>query len=596
MGSKPQRTHTCNELNRTHVGQSVRLAGWVNSCRDLGGLVFIDLRDREGVTQLFLDPAAKPELMDAVRRIREEFVLAVEGAVRARPANMVNKDRATGAVEVEVQSLTILNTARPMPFNLDDSAVGEDLRLKYRYLDMRRSGLVGNLRLRHRLTKIVRDILDGEGFVEVETPILSKSTPEGARDYLVPSRVHPGSFYALPQAPQQYKQLLMVGGLERYFQIARCFRDEDLRADRQPEFTQIDLEMSFVDVDDIVAVVESMLAAVMKGIPGVEVQLPFPRLPHAEAMDRFGSDKPDTRFAMELAHLGDCVAGSDFRVFRDTLAEGGVVKAICAKGQAGASRKQIDAWTETAKLFGAKGLAWMKLAEGALSGGIAKFLSDDEKRAVVARLGAEEGDLVLIVADKARVANDALGRLRLDIANAAGMIPKGVFKFLWVVDFPLLDYDEEAGRYVAVHHPFTRPKDEDLDKLESDPGAVRAKAYDIVMNGVELGGGSIRIHEADLQRRMFAALGITGDEAQSRFGHLLEAFSYGAPPHGGVALGLDRFAMLLSGAPSIRDVIAFPKTAKASCLMTDSPSTVEQAQLDELCIASTATEDDEPTE
>ncbi|MDX9980419.1 MAG: aspartate--tRNA ligase, partial [Lentisphaeria bacterium] len=462
MGTTPLRTHTCNELNAAHVGQTVRLAGWVNSCRDLGGMVFIDLRDREGVTQLFLDPVAAADLMPAVRRIREEFVVGIEGLVRPRPANMVNRERATGAIEVEVKKLDILNAARPMPFNLDDPAVGEDLRLKYRYLDMRRSGLVQNLRLRHRITKIARDALDHQGFVEVETPILSKSTPEGARDYLVPSRVHPGTFNALPQAPQQYKQLLMVGGLERYFQVARCFRDEDLRADRQPEFTQIDLEMSFVDVDDIIAVIEDMIARVMKGVHGLDLKTPFPRLTYAEAMDRYGSDKPDTRFAMELVHLGDCLAASEFRVFQETLAAGGVVKAICAKGQGGASRKQIDAWTETAKLFGAKGLAWMKLADEGLAGGISKFLSPAEQAAVVARLGAETGDLILVVADQAKVANAALGRLRLDLAATAGLIPQGVYNFLWVVDFPLLEFDAESGRYVAVHHPFTRPHDADL--------------------------------------------------------------------------------------------------------------------------------------
>ena len=581
-----KRTHTCGELRKSDAGQKVTLTGWVNSRRDLGGLIFINLRDREGLTQVFLDPDSGTELMEVGSQIRDEWVITIDGVVRARPDDMINSKMTTGEVEVMAESITVENKSRPMPFHLEDEKVGEELRLKYRYLDFRRSTISRFMQIRHRLAKIFRDYFDEQGFLEIETPILSKSTPEGARDYLVPSRVHPEHFYALPQAPQQYKQLLMVGGLEKYFQIARCFRDEDLRADRQPEFTQVDVEMSFIEQEDIYNLIEGALVRIMKDVKGVEVSAPFPRLDYAEAMNRYGSDKPDTRFGMELVDLSDILSESEFKVFSGTIASGGKVMAINAKGLASViSRKKIDEMTDVVKSLGAKGLAWGKINEdGSLQCQIAKFLKEEEMNSVLKALNMEAGDVMLIVADKPIVAQNSLGRLRCDIATENNLIPEGVYNFLWVINFPLLDQDEETGQWHAMHHPFTSPCIEDMDKLESDPGSIRAQAYDVVLNGVELGGGSIRIHDPEVQARMFKTLGITDEEVDVQFGHIIDALSYGAPPHGGVALGFDRLVMLMTGAKSLRDVIAFPKTAKASCLMTESPSKVSDEQLEELSI------------
>ena len=585
------RTHDCNSLRKSDIGRQVTLAGWVNVTRDHGGVIFIDLRDREGLTQVVFRPEENAELAKQAHTLRGEDVIQVSGTVAARLPGTENPNLATGDIEIIPSELRILNRADPLPFPIDAEPQNEDLRMTHRYLDLRRPRLARNLRIRHRAAKATRDYLDSQGFVEVETPILSKSTPEGARDFLVPSRIAPGKFYALPQAPQQYKQLLMVAGVEKYFQIAKCFRDEDLRADRQPEFTQIDIEASFVTPDDIFSVTEGMLAAIFKAARDIDIKTPFDRVTYREALDRYGSDKPDRRFEMELVDLGETFRESSFKVFRGALDAGGVVKAINAKGFAGITIGQADELTEIAKLHGAKGLAFIKIENGEWKSPIVKFFSDAEKTALQSKLNIEEGDCVFFAADKWEIACEVLGRLRLRIAEMqdlhgrARLLGATDWDFLWVTDFPLFEWSPDENKWNAMHHPFTRPKAEDMPLFEAKKfPEVRAEAYDVVLNGVEIGGGSMRIYEPELQEKMFEALGITAEARESQFGHLLRAFRLGAPPHGGIAFGLDRLVMLICGEQSIRDVMAFPKNNRAMDLMSQSPAEVDPKQLRDLGI------------
>ena len=587
-----KRTHRCAELSKAQVGQTVTVMGWVQKSRNKGGVVFVDLRDRSGILQIiFEENKCGTEIFEKAGKLRSEFVIAVTGQVCER-AGAVNKNLATGEIEVIAEQLRILSESETPPFHIEEnSKTKEELRLKYRYLDLRRPDIQKNIMMRSRACAVIRNFLTEEGFLEIETPMLTKSTPEGARDYLVPSRVHPGSFYALPQSPQLFKQLLMVSGYDRYFQLARCFRDEDLRADRQPEFTQVDMELSFVDVDDVIDVNERLLARLFKEIIGVDVPLPIQRMTWQEAMDRFGSDKPDTRFGMELNDVTDVVRDCEFAVFKNAIADGGSVRGINAKGQGTMPRKKIDALVAFVKDYGAKGLAYIAIQpDGSIKSSFAKFMKDEEMQVLISAMQGEPGDLLLFAADKNKIVYASLGALRLELADKMGLLDKNQYNFLWVTEFPQFEWSDEEERFVAMHHPFTMPMDEDLDKLESDPGSVRAKAYDIVLNGTEIGGGSVRIHQADVQSRMFKALGLTDEVANEKFGFLLDAFKYGVPPHAGLAYGLDRLVMLMAKRDSIRDVIAFPKVKDASCLLTNAPDVVDAKQLEDLSIRITESE------
>jgi aspartyl-tRNA synthetase len=578
-----RRSHTCGQLGAADVGCEAVLMGWVLRRRDHGGVIFVDLRDRDGITQVVFNPEIAPDAHAKAEAIRSEYVLGVRGRVRNRPEGMLNPNLATGAIELMAAELKILNQAQTPPFLIEDNVdVAEGTRLKYRHIDLRRPRLQRNLMLRHRAAAAVRGYLNGLGFLDLETPFLTKSTPEGARDYLVPSRVNPGMFYALPQSPQIFKQLFMMAGFDRYYQIVRCFRDEDLRADRQPEFTQIDVEMSFVGEEDVMAVAEGMMAAVFKDILGLELKRPFPRLSYAEAVGRYGLDKPDTRFGLDLREATDIVAGSGFKVFAEAAAKGGIVKALNAKGCVEMSRKEIDDLTAFVAVYRAKGMAWIKVRPEGWQSPIAKFFTEAEKTALAQRIGMEVGDLVFFVADQASVVNDALGQLRNHLGQKLGLIDSGRFDFVWVTRFPMFDWDETEKRYQALHHPFTAPLEEDCDRLETEPLKVNSRAYDLVINGFEIGGGSIRVHQRDLQERIFKTLGMNAESYEEKFGFLLSALDSGAPPHGGIAFGFDRLVMLLCGESSIRDVIAFPKTQKAACLLTNAPSVPAKAQLDEL--------------
>lgn len=581
-----KRSHRCTELSTANIGETVTVMGWVQKSRNKGGIIFVDLRDRSGLLQIIFEEAdCQSENFEKAEKLRSEFVIAVSGRVEAR-SGAVNDNLKTGAIEIRANAMRILAESETPPFPIEEnSKTKEELRLKYRYLDLRRPDLQNNLMVRSRVTTLTRAFLAEEGFLEIETPTLIKSTPEGARDYLVPSRVHPGSFYALPQSPQLFKQILMCSGYDRYFQIARCYRDEDLRADRQPEFTQIDMELSFVDVDDVLAVNEALLKKLFKEICNYDLKLPIQRMTWREAMDRFGSDKPDLRFGMELKNVSEVVKDCQFAVFKGALTNGGSVRGINANGQGAMPRKKIDALVEYAKGFGAKGLAYVAIQEdGSYKSAFAKFMTEEELSALINAMDGKPGDLLLFAADQDQVVFDVLGNLRLELARQLDLLKKDEFKFLWVTEFPLLEYSEEQGRYVAMHHPFTMPMEEDLPLLDTDPGAVRAKAYDIVLNGTEMGGGSVRIHQADIQTKMFELLGFTAEQANEQFGYLLNAFKYGVPPHAGLAYGLDRMVMLMVGADSIRDVIAFPKVKDASCLMSEAPSAVDEKQLGELGI------------